>query len=225
MAPYNPQKTLSLLERTLTAEPTTSLRALTALRAELEVLERHLVARALQEGQTYTQIARPLGISRQAAHRRYRDLTTTHRAAHAVRRRARRARARARGGGATRLAQHRRRAPGAGPRPRGCAAARRGGGAPELRPAGPQRRPSPQGCTRRSMPASCAIQACWASTSWFRRRCRIPARGDCSTSSAGQSTSLCTVAQLRTVAVPPPRPGLLRAFIRREFCMPSGHHA
>ena len=75
MASYNPQKTLSLLERTLTAEPTTSLRALTALRAELDVLERHLVARALQEGQTYTQIARPLGISRQAAHRRYRDLT------------------------------------------------------------------------------------------------------------------------------------------------------
>lgn len=76
MASYNPQKTLSLLERTLTAEPTASLRALTALRTELEDLERHLVARALHEGQTYTQIARPLGISRQAAHRRYRDLNT-----------------------------------------------------------------------------------------------------------------------------------------------------
>jgi hypothetical protein len=76
MAPYNPQKTLSLLEKTLTADPTASLRALTALRAELDVLERHLVGRALQEGQTYTQIARPLGISRQAAHRRYRDLTS-----------------------------------------------------------------------------------------------------------------------------------------------------
>jgi len=75
MAPYNPQKTLSLLEKTLTADPTASLRSLTALRAELDVLERHLVGRALQEGQTYTQIARPLGISRQAAHRRYRDLT------------------------------------------------------------------------------------------------------------------------------------------------------
>lgn len=75
MASYNPQKAVSLLERTLTAEPTASLRALTALRAELDVLERHLVGRALQEGQTYTQIARPLGISRQAAHRRYRDLT------------------------------------------------------------------------------------------------------------------------------------------------------
>ena len=76
MAPYNPQKTLALLEKTLTADPTASLRALTALRAELDVLERHLVGRALQDGQTYTQIARPLGISRQAAHRRYRDLTS-----------------------------------------------------------------------------------------------------------------------------------------------------
>jgi uncharacterized protein YerC len=75
MASYNPQKPVALLERAMTAEPTASLRALTALRAELDVLERHLVARALQEGQTYTQIARPLGISRQAAHRRYRDLT------------------------------------------------------------------------------------------------------------------------------------------------------
>lgn len=76
MASYNPQKAVSLLERSLTAEPTASLRALTALRAELDSLERHLVGRALQEGQTYTQIARPLGISRQAAHRRYRDLTS-----------------------------------------------------------------------------------------------------------------------------------------------------
>jgi GST-like protein len=42
MASYNPQKTLSLLERALTAEPTASLRALTALRSELDVLERHL---------------------------------------------------------------------------------------------------------------------------------------------------------------------------------------
>ena len=48
MASYNPQKTLSLLEKTLTADPTASLRALTSLRAELDVLERHLVGRALQ---------------------------------------------------------------------------------------------------------------------------------------------------------------------------------
>jgi len=71
---FNPQKTLSLLERALTAEPTASLRALNVLRQELEALERHQVARALQDGQTYTSIARALGISRQAAHRRYRGL-------------------------------------------------------------------------------------------------------------------------------------------------------
>jgi transposase-like protein len=74
MAP-NPQRILSLLERSLTApEPTDALSALTALRGELDTLERHQVARALQQGQTFTAIARPLGISRQAAHRRYRSL-------------------------------------------------------------------------------------------------------------------------------------------------------
>ena len=75
MAPFSPPKVLALLERTLTSEPITSLALLTALRTELDALERQLVGRALQEGHTYTQIARPLGISRQAAHRRYRDLT------------------------------------------------------------------------------------------------------------------------------------------------------
>ncbi len=89
----------------------------------------------------------------------------------------------------------------------------------------PSTRPSPLVCTLRFMPASCAIPAFSASNSWCTRPCRTPARGDCSTSSGGQSTSLFTVAQLRTVAVPPPRSGLPRAFIRREFCMPSGHHA
>src|SRR3954464_14981991 len=74
MAPDS-QRILTLLERTLTAPPTTSLQALTALRTELDDLERALVARALHEGQTFSAIARPLGISRQAAHRRYRDLT------------------------------------------------------------------------------------------------------------------------------------------------------
>ena len=39
-----------------------------------------------------------------------------------------------------------------------------------------------------------------------------------------QSSSLLTVAQLRTVAVPA-RPGLPSAFISLEFCMPSGHQA
>jgi hypothetical protein len=74
MAP-NAQRILALLEHALTAsEPTASLNALTALRAELDTLERAQVSRALQSGETFTQVARPLGISRQAAHRRYRDL-------------------------------------------------------------------------------------------------------------------------------------------------------
>src|SRR3954454_3899463 len=73
----DPQRILNLLERTLTApEPTASLRALSALRRELDALERAHVARALQEGQTFAAIAKPLGISRQAAHRRYRELAS-----------------------------------------------------------------------------------------------------------------------------------------------------
>src|SRR3954465_2596520 len=75
MAPFNAQRTLGLLERGITAsEPTAALRAITALRDELDALERQQVARALREGRTFTAIAQPLGISRQAAHRRYRDL-------------------------------------------------------------------------------------------------------------------------------------------------------
>jgi uncharacterized protein YerC len=77
MAPFNAQRTLSLLERAITApEATVALRALTALREELDALERQQVGRALREGKTFTAIAQPLGISRQAAHRRYRDLTS-----------------------------------------------------------------------------------------------------------------------------------------------------
>ncbi len=74
MAP-NAQRILSLLERALTSpEPTASLRALTQMRAELDTLERVHVSRALQSGATFADVARPLEISRQAAHRRYRDL-------------------------------------------------------------------------------------------------------------------------------------------------------
>src|SRR4051812_24552951 len=74
----DPRQIVTLLERALTAPtPTASLRALTALREELDVLERAQVARALAEGQTFTAIARPLGISRQAAHRRYRELAAS----------------------------------------------------------------------------------------------------------------------------------------------------
>jgi hypothetical protein len=74
MAP-NAQRILTVLERALTAQdPTASLRALTELRTEIDALERVHVSRALQTGATFADVARPLGISRQAAHRRYRDL-------------------------------------------------------------------------------------------------------------------------------------------------------
>jgi hypothetical protein len=74
MAP-NAQRIIALLERTLTdPDPTKALTILTELRSELDVLERSHVARALQSGASFADVARPLGISRQAAHRRYRDL-------------------------------------------------------------------------------------------------------------------------------------------------------
>ena len=75
MAP-NAQRIIALLERALTvAEPTRSLTTLADLRRELDSLERVFVARALQAGESYAAVAKPLGISRQAAHRRYRDLS------------------------------------------------------------------------------------------------------------------------------------------------------
>ena len=74
MAP-NAQRIIALLERTLTdPEPTKALSILTELRRELDELERSHVGRALQAGSSFADVARPLGISRQAAHRRYRDL-------------------------------------------------------------------------------------------------------------------------------------------------------
>src|SRR4051812_18443852 len=77
MAP-NAQRIIALLERVLTApDPTRSLGTLRELRSELDSLERVHVARALQAGESFASIARPLGISRQAAHRRYRDLAVS----------------------------------------------------------------------------------------------------------------------------------------------------
>jgi hypothetical protein len=64
-----------LIEHAVRAgQPATALRAMTALREELDAFERLQVARALDAGQSFTDVARALGISRQAAHRRYRDL-------------------------------------------------------------------------------------------------------------------------------------------------------
>jgi len=74
MAP-NAQRIIALLERTLTdPEPTKALTILSDLRRELDELERTHVSRALQSGSSFADVARPLGISRQAAHRRYRGL-------------------------------------------------------------------------------------------------------------------------------------------------------
>ena len=56
------------------ADPETALRALTALRQELDATEPDLVLRALQAGASWSRIARALGISKQAAHRKYRYL-------------------------------------------------------------------------------------------------------------------------------------------------------
>jgi hypothetical protein len=55
-------------------DPETSLLALAALRRELEAFERVQAWRALDAGASYGALARALGISRQAAHRRYREL-------------------------------------------------------------------------------------------------------------------------------------------------------
>jgi hypothetical protein len=64
-----------LIEHTVRAtQPAAALRAMTVLREELDAFERLQVARALDAGQSFGDVARALGISRQAAHRRYRDL-------------------------------------------------------------------------------------------------------------------------------------------------------
>jgi hypothetical protein len=66
---------LSQLQIALTSpEPIAALRALTALRAELDAYELEQARRALEDGESFTALARGLGVSRQAAHRRYRHL-------------------------------------------------------------------------------------------------------------------------------------------------------
>jgi hypothetical protein len=51
-----------------------ALRTIRELRRELDAFERDQVARALSEGATFATVARELGVSRQAAHRRFRSL-------------------------------------------------------------------------------------------------------------------------------------------------------
>lgn len=70
------QRIPTLVERALTsADPMAALEAVTELRRELDLLEREQVARALEARHTFTSIAKALAISRQGAHRRYRDLS------------------------------------------------------------------------------------------------------------------------------------------------------
>ncbi|MBE2315989.1 hypothetical protein DVA67_008385 [Solirubrobacter sp. CPCC 204708] len=67
---------LTELQRALTAsDPLDALNALTHLRAALDTYEHEQVRRALDQGESFAAIAREVGISRQAAHRRYRGLT------------------------------------------------------------------------------------------------------------------------------------------------------
>jgi hypothetical protein len=69
------QRLCHLVQRAVVAaKPDESLRPIPALREGLEAFERAQVARALRRGASFGDIARALGISRQAAHRRYRDV-------------------------------------------------------------------------------------------------------------------------------------------------------
>lgn len=54
--------------------PRAALRRLNELRGELDAFERRQVASALAEGTSFAAIARDLGLSRQAVHRRFRSL-------------------------------------------------------------------------------------------------------------------------------------------------------
>lgn len=59
------------------ATPRAALRQLGELRRELDAFERRQVARALADGASFAAVARDLGISRQAVHRRFRELAST----------------------------------------------------------------------------------------------------------------------------------------------------
>jgi hypothetical protein len=55
-------------------DPVIALLAVTRLRADLEAVEREQVRRALERGTTFSTIGATMGVSRQAAHRRFRGL-------------------------------------------------------------------------------------------------------------------------------------------------------
>jgi ATP-dependent Clp protease ATP-binding subunit ClpA len=63
-------------EALATASPSEALRKVAELRRQLEAFERVQVAQALADGTNFAMIARDLGVSRQAVHRRFRDLAS-----------------------------------------------------------------------------------------------------------------------------------------------------
>jgi ATP-dependent Clp protease ATP-binding subunit ClpA len=69
------QRICALAEEAAAAtEPEEALETLTRIRDELAEFERQQVARALTGGRSFGDVARAMGISRQAAHRRFKDL-------------------------------------------------------------------------------------------------------------------------------------------------------
>jgi ATP-dependent Clp protease ATP-binding subunit ClpA len=58
----------------MSPDPENALRALSALRSELNMLEPELVGRSLRAGASWSQIARALGVTKQAAHKKHRHL-------------------------------------------------------------------------------------------------------------------------------------------------------
>jgi transposase-like protein len=69
------QRLVELLDHAVrSSDPEAALAALSSLRRELDAFERIQAWRALDAGSSYGSVARALGISRQAAHRRYREL-------------------------------------------------------------------------------------------------------------------------------------------------------
>src|SRR4051794_7633393 len=69
------QRICRLAERASAAdEPADALRFVRELRLEIDDFERQQVARALDAGEPVSAVARALGVRRQSAHRRFRDL-------------------------------------------------------------------------------------------------------------------------------------------------------
>lgn len=67
----DPRSILNLAATAVGSDPDRGLRAVGQLRSDLELVERLQVAYALDAGWSWAQIARALGVSRQAIHRKY----------------------------------------------------------------------------------------------------------------------------------------------------------